>query len=78
MIITYNRNNEFFITTKKYKHIFTINRSVRIKQIKYSLQSSGKSSVLESIVGVDLLPRGKGLVTRRPIVLQLTNKKGKF
>ncbi|XP_028669286.1 dynamin-1-like protein isoform X1 [Erpetoichthys calabaricus] len=34
-------------------------------------QSSGKSSVLESIVGQDFLPRGSGIVTRRPLVLQL-------
>lgn len=36
-------------------------------------QSSGKSSVLESIVGRDFLPRGSGIVTRRPLVLQLVN-----
>lgn len=37
------------------------------------LQSSGKSSVLESLVGRDLLPRGTGIVTRRPLILQLVN-----
>ncbi len=56
-------------------------------------QSSGKSSVLENIVGRDLydpsailpelkssclhpfsLPRGSGIVTRRPLVLQLINR----
>ncbi|XP_050777563.1 dynamin-1-like protein isoform X2 [Gopherus flavomarginatus] len=37
------------------------------------VQSSGKSSVLESIVGRDFLPRGSGIVTRRPLVLQLVN-----
>jgi len=36
-------------------------------------QSSGKSSVLETIVGRDFLPRGAGIVTRRPLVLQLLN-----
>ncbi|XP_069084331.1 dynamin-1-like protein isoform X3 [Pleurodeles waltl] len=36
-------------------------------------QSSGKSSVLESLVGRDLLPRGTGIVTRRPLVLQLVH-----
>jgi replication fork clamp-binding protein CrfC len=36
-------------------------------------QSSGKSSVLESIVGRDFLPRGAGIVTRRPLVLQLVH-----
>ncbi|CAH8458508.1 unnamed protein product [Heterobilharzia americana] len=34
-------------------------------------QSSGKSSVLENLVGRDFLPRGAGIVTRRPLVLQL-------
>ena len=34
-------------------------------------QSSGKSSVLENIVGRSFLPRGSGIVTRRPLVLQL-------
>ncbi|CAI5795923.1 dynamin-1-like protein isoform X1 [Podarcis lilfordi] len=36
-------------------------------------QSSGKSSVLESIVGRDFLPRGSGIVTRRPLILQLVH-----
>eukprot|EP00033_Pygsuia_biforma_P001892 GCRY01002113.1.p1 GENE.GCRY01002113.1~~GCRY01002113.1.p1 ORF type:complete len:785 (-),score=217.21 GCRY01002113.1:1050-3404(-) len=36
-------------------------------------QSSGKSSVLENIVGRDFLPRGSGIVTRRPLVLQMIN-----
>ncbi|XP_043083972.1 dynamin-1-like protein isoform X3 [Puntigrus tetrazona] len=36
-------------------------------------QSSGKSSVLESLVGKDLLPRGTGIVTRRPLILQLVH-----
>nr|CAD1834633.1 unnamed protein product [Ananas comosus var. bracteatus] len=36
-----------------------------------SEDNSGKSSVLESIVGKDFLPRGSGIVTRRPLVLQL-------
>ena len=34
-------------------------------------QSAGKSSVLENIVQRDFLPRGSGIVTRRPLVLQL-------
>ncbi|THH31528.1 hypothetical protein EUX98_g2638 [Antrodiella citrinella] len=32
-------------------------------------QSSGKSSVLENIVGRDFLPRGTGIVTRRPLLI---------
>lgn len=34
-------------------------------------QSSGKSSVLEMIIGKDILPRGQGIVTRRPTIIQL-------
>ncbi|KAJ3047389.1 dynamin-like GTPase mgm1, partial [Rhizophlyctis rosea] len=34
-------------------------------------QSSGKSSVLESIVGHEFLPKGNNMVTRRPIELTL-------
>ena len=36
-------------------------------------QSSGKSSVLESIVGQEFLPKGSNMVTRRPIELTLVN-----
>ena len=37
------------------------------------IQSSGKSSLLESIVGLDFLPRGSGTVTRRPLELRLVH-----
>lgn len=36
-------------------------------------QSSGKSSVLEAIVGHEFLPKGQNMVTRRPIELTLIN-----
>ncbi|PJF19611.1 Mgm1p [Paramicrosporidium saccamoebae] len=36
-------------------------------------QSSGKSSVLESIVGHEFLPKGNNMVTRRPLELTLVN-----
>ncbi|KAF6815838.1 dynamin family protein [Colletotrichum sojae] len=36
-------------------------------------QSSGKSSVLESLVGHEFLPKGNNMVTRRPIELTLVN-----
>ena len=39
-------------------------------------QSSGKSSVLEAIVGKEFLPRGTGIVTRRPLLLQLEQSSG--
>jgi len=39
-------------------------------------QSSGKSSVLEAIVGHEFLPKGSNMVTRRPIELTLVNTPG--
>ena len=39
-------------------------------------QSSGKSSVLEQLVGRGFLPRGTGIVTRRPLILQLQRTMG--
>uniref|UniRef100_A0A8C2Z4I5 Dynamin-2 n=1 Tax=Cyclopterus lumpus TaxID=8103 RepID=A0A8C2Z4I5_CYCLU len=41
-------------------------------------QSAGKSSVLENFVGRDFLPRGSGIVTRRPLILQLFNNKAEY
>ncbi|KAG7640805.1 Dynamin central domain [Arabidopsis suecica] len=38
-------------------------------------QSSGKSSVLEALVGRDFLPRGNDICTRRPLRLQLVQTK---
>ena len=38
-------------------------------------QSSGKTSIIESIVGKDFLPKGQGIVTRRPLILQLKYQK---
>ena len=34
-------------------------------------QSAGKSSVLENFVGKDFLPRGSGIVTRRPLSITI-------
>lgn len=48
--------------------------SIQLPQISViGTQSTGKSSVLENIVGKDFLPRGSGIVTRRPLVLQLVH-----
>ncbi|TPP55852.1 Dynamin-2 [Fasciola gigantica] len=41
-------------------------------------QSAGKSSVLENFVGRDFLPRGSGIVTRRPLILQLVTDKVEY
>ena len=62
-----NKLQEIFYRTK-------VPFSVEMPQIVcIGGQSSGKSSVLESIVGRDFLPRGTNIVTRRPIIIQLTN-----
>jgi dynamin 1-like protein len=58
----------------KLQDVFTTVGSDRIdlpQIVVVGSQSSGKSSVLESFVGRDFLPRGSGIVTRRPLVLQL-------
>lgn len=39
-------------------------------------QSSGKSSVLNGIIGIDLLPTGRNITTRTPIDLRLHQVKG--
>jgi replication fork clamp-binding protein CrfC len=55
------------------------NEMINLPQIAVvGSQSSGKSSVLESIVGKDFLPRGCGIVTRRPLVLKLMNSVAEY
>ncbi|BEI90214.1 uncharacterized protein CcaverHIS019_0302840 [Cutaneotrichosporon cavernicola] len=62
----------------KLQDVFTsigVQNNIDLPQITViGSQSSGKSSVLENIVGRDFLPRGTGIVTRRPLVLQLINR----
>ena len=71
--------NKYLDTVNKLQDIFT-ECDVSIKHLKLPLiavvgcQSAGKSSVLESIAKHDLLPRGIGIVTRRPLVLQMINE----
>ena len=49
-----------------------VNEYIKLPRIcSLGTQSSGKSSVLESIVGLDFLPRGDGVCTRRPLELRL-------
>ena len=53
-------------------HDCGVNEYIKLPRIcSLGTQSSGKSSVLESIVGLDFLPRGDGVVTRRPLELRL-------
>ena len=50
-----------------------VNRVNLPQIVTVGAQSSGKSSVLEMIIGKDFQPRGSGIVTRRPIVIQMIN-----
>lgn len=62
-----NKLQEVFSRTK-------VNFNISLPQIVViGGQSCGKSSVLESIVGIDFLPRGTNIVTRRPTIIQLIN-----
>ncbi|KAJ3261678.1 vacuolar protein sorting-associated protein 1 [Boothiomyces macroporosus] len=70
LIETVNKLQEAFSTVK-------VQNPIDLPQITVvGSQSAGKSSVLENIVGKDFLPRGSGIVTRRPLVLQLVNSPG--
>nr|XP_027202792.1 dynamin-A-like [Dermatophagoides pteronyssinus] len=52
-----------------------INKYIALPRIVVvGTQSAGKSSVIESIVGYDFLPRGDGVVTRRPLELRLAHR----
>ncbi|OUZ99758.1 Dynamin central domain [Macleaya cordata] len=54
------------------------NSTIELPQVAVvGSQSSGKSSVLEALVGRDFLPRGSDICTRRPLVLQLLQTKPK-
>lgn len=38
-------------------------------------QSAGKSSLLEAVCGLNFLPRGNGVVTRRPLELRMIQQR---
>ncbi|KAG0224603.1 vacuolar protein sorting-associated protein 1 [Actinomortierella wolfii] len=68
LIRTVNRLQDSFATVG-------VHNPVDLPQIVViGSQSSGKSSVLENIVGRDFLPRGSGIVTRRPLPLEKKKK----
>jgi replication fork clamp-binding protein CrfC len=66
---------ELIPVINKLQDVFNVmgsNSEIDLPQIAVvGSQSSGKSSVLENIVGREFLPRGSGIVTRRPLILQL-------
>ena len=64
----------FVLTSQRFLLCYPLQTSIRLPAIvAVGSQSSGKSSVLESIVGRDFLPRGSGIVTRRPVLMYLHN-----
>lgn len=74
------RDDQMMLLTKKMIEIRSILQTVGQSNaltlpsiVVIGSQSSGKSSVLEAIVGHEFLPKGANMVTRRPIELTLVN-----
>ncbi|CZS94453.1 hypothetical protein WAI453_008060 [Rhynchosporium graminicola] len=74
------RDDQMMVLTKKMIEIRGILQTVGQSDtlnlpsiVVIGSQSSGKSSVLEAIVGHEFLPKGSNMVTRRPIELTLVN-----
>ncbi|KAM4055955.1 dynamin family protein [Hirsutella rhossiliensis] len=77
------RDDQMMVLTKKMIEIRSILQQVGQSSsltlpsiVVIGSQSSGKSSVLEAIVGHEFLPKGSNMVTRRPIELTLVNTPG--
>ena len=74
------RDDQMMMLTKKMIEIRSIlqvvgqsNALILPSIVVIGSQSSGKSSVLEAIVGHEFLPKGSNMITRRPIELTLVN-----
>lgn len=74
------RDDQMMVLTKKMIEIRSILQTIGQSNtltlpsiVVIGSQSSGKSSVLEAIVGHEFLPKGSNMVTRRPIELTLVN-----
>jgi GTP-binding protein EngB required for normal cell division len=77
---TIARDDQMMLLTKKMIQIRSLLQTVGQSEaltlpsiVVIGSQSSGKSSVLEAIVGHEFLPKGNNMVTRRPIELTLVN-----
>ncbi|KAL6911061.1 P-loop containing nucleoside triphosphate hydrolase protein [Trichoderma evansii] len=75
-----SKDDQMMVLTKKMIEIRSILQKVGQSSsltlpsiVVIGSQSSGKSSVLEAIVGHEFLPKGSNMVTRRPIELTLVN-----
>lgn len=78
------RDDQMMMLTRKMIEIRTLLQTIGQSEsltlpsiVVVGSQSSGKSSVLEAIVGHEFLPKGSNMVTRRPIELTLVNTPGK-
>ncbi|KAI9145040.1 P-loop containing nucleoside triphosphate hydrolase protein [Paraphysoderma sedebokerense] len=76
-------DEDFMVLTRKLIEVRNIlkavqhNDALRLPSIVVvGSQSSGKSSVLETIVGHEFLPKGNNMVTRRPLELTLIHTPG--
>ena len=74
------RDDQMMVLTRKMIEIRSLLQTVGQSEnltlpsiVVVGSQSSGKSSVLEAIVGHEFLPKGSNMVTRRPIELTLVN-----
>jgi GTP-binding protein EngB required for normal cell division len=74
------KDEQMMLLTRKMIQIRTLLQSIGQSEtltlpsiVVIGSQSSGKSSVLEAIVGHEFLPKGNNMVTRRPIELTLVN-----
>ncbi|CAK3801137.1 msp1, mitochondrial [Lecanosticta acicola] len=74
------RDDQMMMLTRKMIEIRSLLQSIGQSEsltlpsiVVVGSQSSGKSSVLEAIVGHEFLPKGSNMVTRRPIELTLVN-----
>ena len=78
------RDDQMMMLTRKMIEIRTLLQTIGQSEtltlpsiVVVGSQSSGKSSVLEAIVGHEFLPKGSNMVTRRPIELTLVNTPNK-
>jgi dynamin 1-like protein len=70
-ILLFNNLRKLFTLVDELRDI-GLDKIIKLPRIVVTgSQSSGKSSLLEMIVGLDFLPRGDGVVTRRPLELRL-------
>lgn len=77
--------NEFFKNIKEVNKFIKIFEKLKLTEYintpricSIGNQSNGKTSILTNIIGLDILPKGDGVVTRRPLELRLNHiKSGK-